>query len=568
VTRPQRNPQPTHPSPVAVASPWLSRIARLCGVPLGELVPLAAAFAREAERTRTARSARAGLPPQAITTLLGLYLGMTGLGLGLTAVLNRATPGAAAAALLTVQGMVVGGFAFSGLFPLLLDDADFRVLAAWPIAPGSYLLAKLLPPTRRALAATLLLCAPSSLVLGIAAGTPLVTGLVFLIVALVGAVILLWYVAALYALLLRLVGAARLRALALVAQAGIVLAPLGGVALASPRTTRAFATLPAALPSSWGAAWVELSARHADARTLLLAGLGLAAAAALPLVFRAAAVGYGRGLATARVHAGRSWLLVPVAALARQRRRPADRALGLIFVAHARHDWRFRAQLLAVPTLTLALALAARGGLPVARLFADPFVPLSFPHPALLFVILALVPPILAVPTLTSSSDHGAAWLLRAGVLPATALQAATRRLLRLVLLVPLLVAVSAGYLLAHTPPAHALMHLAMLTLIGDATLIGMQAWLPMLPFSLPRDNHALAERLMAAMLLAYVLSGIIAATVVHLVYRSWPVWVAAVVFLLYVRRDLGRRAATAAARRAADRESDVVVWSLASDER
>jgi hypothetical protein len=110
-------------------------------------------------------------------------------------------------------------------------------------------------------------------------------------------------------------------------------------------------------------------------------------------------------------------------------------------------------------------------------------------------------------------------------------------------------------------------MHLATLALISDATLLGMQAWLPMRPFSMPRDNHALVERLMAAILLAYVLSGIVATTLVHAVYRSLPVWAAAVAFLIYVRRDLGRRAAAAAARRAADREAEVVVWTLAPDE-
>jgi hypothetical protein len=102
----------------------------------------------------------------------------------------------------------------------------------------------------------------------------------------------------------------------------------------------------------------------------------------------------------------------------------------------------------------------------------------------------------------------------------------------------------------------------ATLALISDATLLGMQAWLPLLPFSLPRDNQALAERLAAAMILAYVLSGLAAVAVVHAIYRSWLAWAAAVAFLAYVRRDLGRRADAAALHRAADREADVAVWT------
>jgi hypothetical protein len=546
------------------ARPWLRGVARLCGVALAQLMPLADALARDAERRQVARAAQAGLPPRALTTLLAMYLAMSGFGLMMGTIVERADPAAAAAALLSVQGLVIGGFALSGLFALLLDDADFRVIAAWPVAPGSYLLAKLLPPSQRAIAATLLLCAPSGVAL-MFMGTPIITGVVFLAVALVFGVTLVWYVAALYALGLRLVGAARLRGLALVAQVGIAVAPLGSAALASPRATHALATMPMALPMRWGAAWVALSTGHADARTLVCAALGLACVLLLPLVFRAAAAGYGRGLQTARVQTSRSWLLAPVAALAQLARRPADRAVALIFVAHARHDWRFRAQLAAVPMMAVALVLGARGGLPVARLFADPFASVGFPHPAMLFVVLALLPPLLTVPLVTASNDHGAAWLLRAGVVPATALLQATRRLLRLVFLAPLIIAVSAGYLATRTPLAHLAAHVLTLTLVSDTALLAMQAWMPLLPFSQPRDNRALAERLMAALVLTYILSGIIAVAVVHVVYRSWPIWIAAVAFIFYLRHDLARRASVAAARRAADGEADVVVWELSA---
>ena len=519
------------------------RLSALCGACPREVALLERAFAIETERRRTARAERAGLPPGALDVLLGLYLFMLGLGLGALAYLFRDVPDVMATVVLAGHGALIIALATSELHFAMLADEAFRVIASWPIRSASYLVARVLGAIRRAVYATLVVCAPAWLVISVFVGIPVITGATFLGVAVCATLAIVIGLTAVYAILLRLLGARWMRVIALVASIAAVVVPLIMAAVVSRNQTWLMATLaepPVWLPMSWAASVISISAGD-------IAGHGLRAALAVLAMtvvpigsIRIAARMYTRGLATARDHRGRGpvarMLERPFDFLIRRLSSPADAAIARLFLAHLRGDWRFRAQAIMIPCVTLAVLVAEAMGIDAGALFRDPFGPKTLFHPAMVMVVIALLPPIMAVPLVARSSDHGAAWLLHTAAVTADDLAASGRTMIRIVFIAPFIIALAAGYLAFGDEPLASLAHIAVLGLLADTALVAMHGRLTVVPFSRPADDGDLQQLAIVTFLLAYVLSTLLATFVVHVMYRWWIAYGFGTAWLIIIR--------------------------------
>lgn len=538
---------------------WVRLLARAIGAPVAEVRVLVAAFAVDARRRRELQ-ATSDVPPGAIAVLLGFYLALSGCGLATLAWKLAPFPGIAGLVLSSIHLVLLVSLLLSELYGVLLSDDGFRVIASWPVRSACFFLARLVTTTRRALALTLLVLTPSALVLAARAPMKVLPGVAFLGASLVAAMIVTWAVAALYALLVRPLGVARLRVLGVLFQVAGLIGPMLGSALLGKRIdvlTQALTVPPLWWPASWVAAPVELSAGLPASLAWARFGIGVFAALALPVIaLRGGAAVYAAGLASARVHGGRASLLAWASVLARAYGRPATRVVTTLLVAHARGDWRFRAQALLVPAMTLGLAVTASFGVDVRRAFADPLVRDGWAHPAMIFIALALVLPLLAVPVMMRSSDHGAAWLMRSGVLDPDDLARASRGVLRAIFVVPLLVAAFAGYKLFGIGWPSVLAHVVTLGLLAELALRGGQRLIAGLPFSRPPNDESIERTVAAMLMLTWSLCLLVAGLVVHLVYRHWLAIVAFDAYLLLMLRVLAQRETSQPALAAAATES------------
>ncbi|HEX2251793.1 MAG TPA: hypothetical protein VHQ65_00835 [Thermoanaerobaculia bacterium] len=530
--------------------PWFRRslsrtglaLARQLGADAAELVPLARALSRDLAWRQQQAMAKGQLSAVAAKVLVGTLLGTGGLALGVAVLLDRQDPVAAAALVLASTGVVLVALLLWELYHALLGDEDFRVIASWPVASQSFLLARLLMPLRDATGAAVLLAGPASLVLAFA-HPPGLPGLALLAVTVLLAAACTFLVAALYTVLLRRVGVRVLRliggVLPLVAglSLGVLLETLGS-------SSRAAADLPAASPLSWLLAPVALAAGRFEPRVLGLAAVGAALLVVLPLAaFRSTAARYAAGLGPGRRSRRRGRLGQAVVALyGRLARRPTDHVVARLALAHLRGDWRFQSQLFALLVLAAYFGWAAVSGQDsLARLFRDPRAQDGLLHPGMMLLWITVLPALLAVPLLSVSSDPQGAWLLRLGPFTTAQYAAAARRLVWGFLLLPLFAVLAAGYAVAGAPAISVAAHLALLALASDLALVALQrAWAP-LPFSIDQREAQAHLRLVAFALVLMFLVPITALVVFHVAYRWWAGYVVVMAGLAAVRRAVGR---------------------------
>jgi hypothetical protein len=280
------------------------------------------------------------------------------------------------------------------------------------------------------------------------------------------------------------------------------------------------ATAPRLLPLTWMAAGVQAAAGrlHAADAWMLAAAVGWIAL--LPLAaFAWTARQYTRGLATARLQRTKPPWTPPIAWVSWLLRRPADRVVVTLIVAHARFDWRFRAHVLALPIALAAVLGAYAAGLDVRQLFSDPLHSQGLWQPSMLFIVLALIQPALALPLLSGSSEPGAAWVLRVGELPLAAFTVAGRRVVRALFIAPTLLATAAGYAWARVPWPSIVVHVATMALLAEAVAHLVAGAFPYPPFTRPTDDDERAKAMMATAMLAYVTCALTALVIVHVVY-------------------------------------------------
>jgi hypothetical protein len=138
----------------------------------------------------------------------------------------------------------------------------------------------------------------------------------------------------------------------------------------------------------------------------------------------------------------------------------------------------------------------------------------------MIFIALALLQPVVALPIISGSAEHGAAWILRTSTIGLPAVIVSARRVVRVLFLAPLLVAITVGYLLNGVRPLSVVVHVTTLALLAEAVARLVQRAFPHPPFSRPVDDDELTKAFLAAGMLLYVSCGIVAIVVVHALYR------------------------------------------------
>jgi hypothetical protein len=163
-----------------------------------------------------------------------------------------------------------------------------------------------------------------------------------------------------------------------------------------------------------------------------------------------------------------------------------------------------------------------------------------------MFIIVAVgIPPILSLPTISQSVDYKASWMLRAGIHNETDFRNASRRYVRLIFAVPILLLLTIGYLVHRVPIHEVAAHIFMLFMITEAMVAIVQTQFPGYPFSLPPQDEEMGIKMAVIIVLYEVQCVMMAMLVYHVLYRWWWAYAAAVLLfgvLAFRREPLTKR--------------------------
>jgi len=468
-----------------VIARWFAPLVRLAGGEPARVLGLARGLHREARgqlRLAYERSGRSGFGPDAGRWIALAVLVAVSLGLAVLVVALRERAWLAASLLVFAQGAAVFMTAARDAVPLILGQDDHPVVGWWPVSERELLLARaglLLLAVLETAAASVAVPLGAYLV---AVRPPVVAGLGALVGLLLHGLVLAAVLTIAIQGLARLLG--RLRARRLVEVIGTLLFVVGLNLVVRSLGERAAGIglvggWPlAALPPAWFGAWGALP--QAGWPGLAAASLGLATAGGRP-----GAGGRARGArergdrerAERRRRGGRDWTGPLDWWLAPWLRGRDGRALRLLVRAHLREDWRFTGALLFLPTLLLVYAVLVGG-----RFLA------SDPRPDLLVGRLSVWMALLGLSlgsAFTCTAEPAAAWLGASGVGEARRLLSLQRRLARVLLPAPLLLAVGVALLASgRTAPGALPLLLGLPWLVFELMLALVQLVTPAAPFS------------------------------------------------------------------------------------
>lgn len=419
--------------------------------------------------------------------------------------------------------LMVLTYAVSYILGLLAADEGFRVIASWPVDSTTYLASRMVGPLSTTLLATLLLMAPATLVMMVMGPFKLIQGLLLLVTCILLGLALVLFVISAYIMLLKRAEPEQVTLIGMVGFVAYSLVVPKLIELYSPMGSMDFSAigaehLPIWYPITWMASLVCFD--QLPIWMMVLASISLLV---LPLsLYLVMARGYTRMLSQSRVHgmAARGGFFVKLLSL--NSKRKADQVLAWLCVAHGRADWRFRSQLMMVPLLMGGLMIAPFLEFDVLRLFQDPMDHSTLANPSMVWIILIALPPVIAVPLLSSSKDHCAIWHLRLSPISVAEFAAATRYIMRVVFVLPLLLLVACGYVIAGAPLLSVVGHLVMMAVIAEVMVCGMQVMFADFPFALEYDDETLVFKMVPIFLLYEMVSGLVAATVLHVFYRWW----------------------------------------------
>jgi hypothetical protein len=533
----------TRPGPLAV-------LVRLAGGDPARVLPLARALDRQATGERHWQHAREGggsLGPDAgrYLTLAVLVLISGGLAVLVHAQAGRPAWWPALVLLLSQFGAVTLTMARDAV-PLLLADEDRQVIGWWPVSERDLLLARGGLLLRGVLQVTLAVAGLPLLVL-MSQGQPvLVAGLG----ALVGLGLHALLLTALLALglqgLSRLVGHRWARRLVeiLGVLVLLVLINLGGrpqlrlLAVDEPQTSWALLAYPLFWFAAWAALWPP-AAVHLVATVLAVAVSLVAVAAGLRRL--GSPVQADRQQAAAALRRVRDWT-GPLIAWTRPWLTGTDgQVLQLLLRAHLRADWRLTGQLFFYPPLYLCgLWIWTERRLQTAGS--------EVPAASLLAIDLGLFAALLGVSlgaALTFSGEAAAAWPVQGGLSSGRRLLSLHRRLLRVLVAAPFLLAAAVLLLLrGDLSPGQAPAVVAVAWLVFELLVALVQWFLPAVPFSRAwrRDEHP-GRQVFWLILVIWVVHGLWQGIVLPRLGWGLVETLACLVALLaVVRWSLGRR--------------------------
>jgi len=434
----------------------------------------------------------------------------------------------------------------------LLGVETWRTVASWPVSSQTFLYGRLIQPTRRALLISLIFCTPSILVMMIFHGIPVLTGLVMIPICFMVALSVVWSAAAALTIVMGVRPVVK-RAVVLL---GLLVIGIFPALFQTPLSlelifqTRYLVFLPTY--------WLAALPHAMDIGSVGWFGLGVAGIVfwcVMPvLILRRNARWYTTALGRAVVRSERArgaWL---ARLLTFGSRKPIHFVYGQLILAQARGDWRFQAQLIALPVIFILFSVYMAAGLDLSEMFLSPFIresatdPAMFFHPAMFFVIAVGIAPILSLPMISQSVDYKARWLLRAGIHKEADFRNASRRYVRLLFSIPVLLLITIGYLVHGVPLPEVAAHVFMLFMITEAMVVIVQTQFPGYPFSLPLQDEEMGINMAVIIVLYEVQCLMMALFVYHVLYRWWWAYAAAVLLfgLLAFRREPAGREAPA----------------------
>lgn len=511
---------------------------RLLGANLKKLMPLTEMVLLDYDRKVVTQAERTGNGSfKDLLILVPIALAGMSLILGGIAFFLRERPHMTAFIVFHVVLLVIFTFAVSYLLGLLAADEGFRVIASWPIDSTTYLASRMVAPMTSALLATVLLVGPAGMVMMAVSPLKLVHGLLLLVVSALLALASVLLIISGYILLLKKAEPEQVTLIGTLAFVGAMLVIPRLIELYSPMSSLAFSDiqaqhLPAWYPVTWFISLVSLGDLPLWMMVPALAGLIV-----FPLgLYGIMARKYTEMLSHSRVHGTKARGAFWVKLLTLNSKRKADKVLAWLCVAHGRADWRFRSQLMMVPLLMGGLMVAPFLEFDVLKLFADPMDYSQGLNASMIWIVLIALPPVIAVPLLSSSKDSKAIWQLKFSPISVAEFAASTRHIMRVVFVLPLLLLLAGGYLIAGAPLLSVLGHLFMLAIIAEVMVCGMQLMFGDFPFALEYDDETLMFKMLPIFLLYEMISGLLAAIVLHGFYRWWWAYLAGVAMLLIMR--------------------------------
>jgi hypothetical protein len=532
-----------------IGESFFARLVRIGGGDSRAVLMLHDALATNYRRLRDRDLEKVGLDRGTVQLLLGLALVVFSLGVAVLVWFLRDRVDLAAAALVTVQAAMIVFLCVLDMINGLLGDEVWRAVASWPLSSKTFLYARMIQPTQRALLISSVVVTPSIAVMMIFHGIPFVTGLVMIPVCTVVALSVIWSAAAALTM-----GMGLFRIETVRASLPVLIFSLTVLPILVFRRLPTEAILQAHnlvwVPTYWLAGLAQATATG----SMAWAGLGVAGMAVwcvVPIVLlRHSARWYTVSLGRSNLRSRRARGARLARLLTFGSRKPIHFLYGQLILAQSRGDWRFKAQLWAVPVLFAVMVVSMASGLELGKLFANPFGHESLFHPAMIIIIAVGIPPILSLPMISQSADYRASWILKAGIYPETMFKRVSRRYVRLIFSFPFLGLLGAGYLLNGLPLSQTAAHVLMLLLITETMVTIVQTQLPGYPFSRPPQDEEMSVNMVVIMLMYEIQCVILAMVVYHVLYRWWWAYVAGIVAfgVIALARDLGGEKVVSAA--------------------
>ena len=342
-----------------------------------------------------------------------------------------------------------------------------------------------------------------------------------------GAVAVALAMVGLYAGLLRVISASRLKRVLTYVQIALSMVIYGSYLFLPQILTRdALAGLSRARspwlfadPATWFASYLALASGRAGAAELAGALASVALLAGLAVVaVRYLSLGYSEhlaALATAsdtprapRPGARRAWLF----------RRGEGRAVALLIRNQFKQDMKFRLGVLSIFPLTVFYFLYGLRGGPMP----DPFVAAEGGSGQWFLLHFAmLVFSMMLLPNLSRSDSFRASWIFYASPASKSRLILAMKNFLLAGFLLPYLAMVGVLMAFFFTSLLHVLVHLAVLALVGNIALLVAIRLLPHLPFSRPIQKGEQSTRYFLLFIATSLVAGALFPVLTIWVYRT-----------------------------------------------
>jgi hypothetical protein len=273
------------------------------------------------------------------------------------------------------------------------------------------------------------------------------------------------------------------------------------------------------VPPAWFASYLEIAVGLHDWNTWSRAAISLVVLGGLVAVLRGPlGMSYAERLGeltasggepTAPARSGRSRLFTGGEA----------RAVALLVRAHFRHDLRVRLGVLAIVPLTflyMLMGLRESGS-------GDPLEAASSARGVDLVATVVLFFPTLVARQFATADAYRAAWIYFATPADRAALTGALKNVIVTLFFVPYVAFLAILFTWRFGHLGHALVHAAVLGLIGYLALQLGTLVDPKLPFSVPPKKAANSVAVVAWMLIAVVGGNLLLSFVVESIYGDWP---------------------------------------------